>query len=140
SSSTGYNYYPYVFTTVNGPAPCIVPYGLSSSHVSTTSETVMWDNHVTGDSFLVRYTRIGTGVMLYKHLPTGSSSTTLTGLLANTDYQWWVKDYCGGTSTGYNSTPATFKTLASRIPNANINAAGLKWSIYPNPAREQLTV
>ena len=84
-----------------------VPTNLAVSNVSATSATASW-NAVTGASYDIRYRATGTTTWT-----TASSNTTsysISGLTANTQYEVQVRSKCPDNSTSNYSSSTTFTT------------------------------
>ena len=121
---------------------CPVPTGLSSSATTTNTATLSW---TTGGAtnWLIEYGSIGftpgTGTEV-----SASSNTNfvLSGLSASTNYDIYVRDYCGVGDTSLYTGPIAISTLcnASTAPYADdfesdlLNTEPLCWSSYATGA------
>jgi len=132
-----------VLTSINANAACNLPAGLNTTNITVSSAKFNWAATV-ADSFLVRYNVTGTTTYFYKTVssPT-ATSTTITGLYPATSYQWVVRTYCsGGTSGGYQPTPASFSTAVGTVScvipnqtatnNITSNNALISWNVNVN--------
>ena len=72
-----------------------------------------------------------------KDVAGANHSATLTGLTANTHYQFQVATKCVGVSSAYSASYA-FYTLVLRINALDEEIIDLK--TYPNPASDKLTI
>jgi len=128
------------FTTTNAPVPCATPYGLSSTNVTNNSAVVNWTPMVTADSFMVRYSVNGTTNYLWKKVSGagGVTSMSLTGLSANTTYQWQVRSICNGVTTSIYSSSALFTTGLIRQGNFGTTDESDALTAFPNPAHENV--
>jgi len=127
------------FTTGGYPYSCIVPFGQQTTSITTTSAVVSWDASASGDSVQIRYTKAGgTPSYKFKKANTNTSFVTLNNLKPNTTYNWWVRIYCNGTTTGY-SPLAAFTTQTVRLMDEP-EAPEEKILAYPNPARDLVHV
>lgn len=131
--------YKIVYTA---PPTCNIPTGLSTTNITNTSAQLNWSN-VSADSFMVRYAVHGTASFTWKKIVGQPNvvSTSIAGLQPATQYDWWIRSLCNGTSgSNYQTTPATFTTLttpvscvtpynlgASSITNTSAN---ISWTIY----------
>ena len=125
----------HTFSTIPGTIPCATPYDLSTSGISQNTATIIWTPDVTADSFMVRYSVLGTTNYKWKKI-TGTGgvfSTTLTGLTNNTSYQWQVRSICNGVSVSVYSASYSFSTIL-RIAKPSTASADIGLLIYPNPA------
>jgi hypothetical protein len=97
-------------------AACNLPASLSTTNITVSSARFNWAATV-ADSFLVRYNVTGSTAYFYKSVPSASAtSVTITGLYPATSYQWVVRTYCaGGTSGGYQPTPGSFNTAVGTV-------------------------
>lgn len=92
---------------------CNIPSGLSTSNITTTSASLSWAAATGAASYGIRY-RIAGGTWV----TTSSSSTSksLSGLTADTNYEFQVKSICSGQESAYSAT-STFRTLDSSPVN-----------------------
>lgn len=91
------------------PPACPTPENLFASYVTKTQATLNWTSLYGAQSFQIEYGAPGfvqgTGTLLNST----TNSITLTGLTAQTQYQYYVRQFCGGSSySAYAS--ATFST------------------------------
>jgi len=97
------------FTTLAMPA-CATPTALAATNVAQTTATLGWTS--TAANFNVRYRTVGSATWT----STTASAITLpvTGLTANTQYEFQVQAVCSATAgdTSAWATAATFTTLA----------------------------
>jgi len=89
---------------------CGTPASLTSSSVTTTSATVSWGAVSGASSYNVQY-RVN-GTTTWTTVTSTTNSRSLTGLTANTTYQYQVQAVCSGVSGSYSSI-ATFTTQAT---------------------------
>ena len=98
-----------------GPAPaCAPPTGLTAINVAATAATLAFGaSNGTATNYIIQY-----GVSGFTPGGTGSStinttnlSAPITGLTANTAYQFYVTKDCGGGTTSQAAGPFTFTTL-----------------------------
>ena len=130
----------YVFTTLNTPVPCIVPYGLSTTNITNNSAKVNWTNLVSADTFRVRYSINGTTNFMWKDVSGagGTTNTTLTGLNSSATYQWQVRTICNGVQGPYSSS-VIFSTAAMRSADISSSNGFENLVMYPNPAHSKST-
>lgn len=89
------------------PIGGVAPNGLAASNIEASVATLSWQA-TSGSTYDLRY-RI-TGSTNWTTVPSNTNSITITGLVANTDYEAQVRSNCaGGTSSSY-STPINFTT------------------------------
>ncbi|GAA3991851.1 fibronectin type III domain-containing protein [Hymenobacter antarcticus] len=103
----------FVVTIGSAPA-CAPPTGLTATNVSTTSATLAFGaGSGTATNYIIQYgvsgfTPGGTGSTT---INTTNLSAPITGLTANTTYQFYVTKDCGGGATSQVAGPFTFTTL-----------------------------
>ena len=108
---------------------CAVPTGIFVNMITNSSAKINWIAVAGATKYQIQYRPIGGGAWLKKNAT--STSKNLTGLLANTVYQYKVKTICGGSSSAF-SPIANFTTLPLRSEiNEEISS---KTEIYPNPS------
>lgn len=96
------------FTISGTPPACGDPAGLASSAITTTSATVSWSAVSGANNYDVDYKTNASGTWTNAATGTTSLSVNLSGLTANTLYDWRVRANCtAGTS---NYTQAQFTT------------------------------
>lgn len=117
------------FTTLqNTPVNCDAPINLQSSNVTTSDASLSWQAVSGASTYTVRYRING---QTWDSLNANSNVQALTGLQANTNYEWSVRTNCGqGNSSAYSSI-ANFSTLMAN-PNPTYcdsrgNNAGTEW-------------
>ncbi|MBO2010181.1 GEVED domain-containing protein, partial [Hymenobacter negativus] len=104
------------FVLTVGPAPsCAPPTALLATNVTTTTATLTFSGATNGTAtgYIVQYglnnfTPGGTGSTTVN---TTTTSTNISGLTANTTYQFYVTKNCGGGQTSQTAGPFTFTTL-----------------------------
>jgi len=108
--------------------------------VTNNSAVVNWTPMVTADSFMVRYSVNGTTNYNWKKISGagGVTSMSLTGLSANTTYQWQVRSICNGVTTSIYSSSALFTTGLIRQGNFGTTDESDALTAFPNPAHENV--
>jgi hypothetical protein len=119
------------------PPSCDVPSGLNSTNITFDAATLNWSSASGANSYAIQY-RVSGGSWL--NTTAGSTSKNLTGLAANTSYEWKVASDCGSTSSTY-STTGNFTTSAAPVcgdaSNQTVSGIGettatLNWSAGGN--------
>jgi hypothetical protein len=100
------------FTTASAPV-CNAPSGLASSGITSSGATVSWNAVVGADSYDVDYKLTSSGTWTNAATATTSTSVAISGLTANTVYDWRVRTNCSFGSSGYST--AQFTTASSCI-------------------------
>ena len=97
-------------TTIAGTPTCGTVAGLSATSITTSGATVSWSSLAGALNYDVDYKANSSGT--WTNLATGTTSLSLpiSGLTANTLYDWRVRANCTGLSGSYSQ--AQFTTLA----------------------------
>ena len=94
--------------------PCPHPHSLALSSMTQTDATITWSEQGTATDWEVQYGlsgfALGTGETAY---PSGTPNYTISELLADTDYDVYVRSICNGTDHSDWSAKMTFKTLCA---------------------------
>ncbi len=100
-------------TSDGGGDPCNVPGGLSASAITETGATLSWNAESNADSYNLRYREDGTTT--WTDVNTASASFAVTGLTANTTYEFQVETVCASGNSGFSAS-ATFTTESGVDP------------------------
>ena len=119
-TSGAYQTTPASFTTTSTPVACVTPNLATTGTVTANTAVISWGNYVTADSFQVRYNVKNTTNYVWKKVPGSAHSTTLTGLLPNTQYDWSVRCICASNPSQAYCTAVTFTTLSSSCGTADV--------------------
>ncbi len=95
------------FTTLT----CLVPTGISTSSITSTSAIVSWTAVAGASSYTLGYRVSGTST--WHDTIVTTSIVTLTGLTAGTTYQYDIQTTCTGGGTSSWSTLSSFTTLST---------------------------
>jgi hypothetical protein len=139
--ATGSPYYTYADTnykiTVLCPAPSS---GFAATNVKTTAATLNWTPTSCATGYKLQFRKTGTTAWKTDSISTNTDTLTITGLTANTTYQWHISTKCVNNKFSAFSAINTLTTAASFIESAGNSAAiaspgvmGL--IIEPNPAQ-----
>ncbi len=118
SLSGGSQDYTLIVTGVTGTPPVCsadTPTGLSPSNVGTSTATLSW-NSVPLATYDIRYRAVGTSTWTTISDISGTS-TNLTGLSNDTQYEAQVRSKCPDSSTSSFSSSVTFTTSSTNCPN-----------------------
>ena len=110
SLSSGSQNFSLVVTGVTGTPPvcnATTPTGLSASGIGQTTATLNW-NAVAGTTYDVRYRATGTSSWTTNAV--SGTSTSLSGLSSDTQYEAQVRSRCPDNSTSSYSSSTTFTT------------------------------
>ncbi|WP_309640777.1 fibronectin type III domain-containing protein [Flavobacterium sp.] len=112
------------FTTA--APPCSVPSSLTASNITTTSATLSWLAVDGATGYTIQYRKIGTAT--WNQTTAATTSTSLIGLLENSNYEFQVQAVCVANSNF--SSSANFTTLTSGT--SFIFPAGTTWKYLDN--------
>ena len=131
--------------TVTLTSGCNAPSDLFASAVSTSSATLNWAAAGCAYSYKLQYRKAGTTVWTNTSISPPAVFKTLTGLAASTTYQWKIRTMCSS-GTG-NQSPwsaiqsfTTTTSIGGRFISQSSVPVGNEFSIYPNPASDQLNI
>lgn len=139
--------------SITPPQTCTltIPSNLTAITRNATSETLSWTSMPASDSIVIRYKAQNTQTYYYISLPNiGQTTLVLTGLRANTRYEWRLKTVCGSTSGSFSSKKY-FTTCGYYISSTQqqMNAKMMGYSdteeinnleIFPNPAQSDFNL
>jgi hypothetical protein len=123
-------------TTAMTTNTCALPLNAAASGVTQTTATISWTGTCNALSYDVQYRK--TGVITWTTVNTTATSTTLTGLTANTGYDYRIRTKCSGTNSAYTAIQNFTTTLRVTDEDADLLAKGIV--IYPNPAQDNVTI
>ncbi|CAN5531433.1 hypothetical protein BH10BAC2_BH10BAC2_09010 [soil metagenome] len=140
---TGLNYYAYADTGYTLKVLCPTPStGFAATNITNASATVNWASVACGAGYRVQYRAKGGAAWITATTITNNNTTSfnLTGLTANTTYQWRIATRCrsnGLISFSAYTTAKQFKTAVALIASS-INAVKHNGQttmiVQPNPA------
>ncbi|KAA3645132.1 MAG: T9SS C-terminal target domain-containing protein, partial [Bacteroidetes bacterium] len=94
---------------------CVSPTSLSNSNLTSTSVDLAWTENNSATSWIIEYGTSGfiqgTGTIV----STSSNPHSLSGLTAQTTYDWYVSADCGGGDTSAWSAVNSFTTLCATV-------------------------
>ncbi|MEP7319550.1 MAG: T9SS type A sorting domain-containing protein, partial [Panacibacter sp.] len=142
---TGLNYYAYADTAYTIKVLCPTPSaGFAATNITNASATVNWASVACGAGYRVQYRVKGAGAWITATTITNNNTTsyTLSGLTANTTYQWRIATRCrsnGVVSFSAYTTAKQFKTavalIASSADAMKINGQATM-IVQPNPSTD----
>ena len=140
---TGYNYYAYADTQYMLTLICPVPSsGFSVTNITATTATLNWAAVACASGYKVQYRIKGTTKWTTVNIAGNTPTIGITGLAANTIYQWRVATKCknNGTSSfsAFSSvkefTTAAALAITSTIAETDLQTKASGITVYPNPA------
>ncbi|CAL2086221.1 conserved protein of unknown function precursor containing a T9SS type A C-terminal secretion signal. Probable M12B family metalloprotease [Tenacibaculum sp. 190524A02b] len=89
--------------TITGTVTCnaTVPTGISASGISANGATISW-NAVAGATYNVRHRQVGTSSWTTSNV--SGTSTTISGLLASTQYEVQVRSQCPSNNSAFSAS------------------------------------
>ena len=96
---------------------CQVPTSLTATAISSSEATVSWTAGGSETAWEYVFQALGTGQPTASGTPTTTNSLTLTGLIANTGYEIYVRSDCNGDFSDW--VQFTFLSSADCSPNTN---------------------
>lgn len=139
---TGLNYYAYADTPYTLKVLCPTPSaGFAATNITNTSATVNWATVACGAGYRIQYRVKGSGAWIIATTITNNNTTSfnLTGLTANTTYQWRIATRCrnnGLVSFSAYTTAKQFKTAVAVAVSSSDDlkvTPKLQLLIQPNP-------
>lgn len=108
----------------------------STVDITSTSAKLSWSYTFTPDKWKIKYRPSSTTD--WTTVKTGGTNTSyiLTGLMPSTIYDWQIRAKCDGENSNW-STTQNFKTAPYKIAEV---ISEVSFSIYPNPAREEISI
>ena len=113
---------------------CSTPINFSVTSLTTTSAVVNWTAVCTANSFTVVYRKVGNAAWLQAN--TTLTSVTLTGLVANTTYEYKVKAIC----TGGNSVYGALLNFTTPVIRAEDEIVAFSFVAFPNPTSDLINI
>jgi len=107
-------------------ATCATPSSLSASSITTTAASLSWSSITGATNYNIQYRIVGTST--WTTTTSTVATKSLTGLTANSNYEFKIQAVCS--VTGVYSVTATFTTLAAG--NENLIAANSSWKYLDN--------
>ncbi len=130
------------FTTLSGGGgnACTAPVNLTNVSVSPNKAIISW-SAVSGASSYTLQIKYANSSSWYTLGSVGVTQVTITGLQPSTSYHWRVKTNCSPYSAQkLLTTPAGLQEPSDTEADALPNTAVSYFQLFPNPAKESLTV
>jgi hypothetical protein len=125
------------FTTTSGVLSGCVNPDFTVSNITSTSAVISWTPVSDATHYHVQYKRANvTGVWTSINVLAPTTSQTITGLLANTPYEYRVRARCGATTLAWPAAQLFVTQGGSKL--ASNEPAVL--SVYPNPNQGEFSI
>jgi len=119
--------------------PCDPPTNGFAANITSTSAKLKWTIDDCGIGYRVQYRPLGTFSWTTKNQSINTGKKKITGLTANTTYQWRVKTKCSSDPVQYSSyTP--IQTFITLLRQANAEEKQFKVSFSPNPFTQSAVI
>ena len=92
------------------PTSCPSPTSLSAAPITSSGATLTWTNPITGGTFTVEYGPAGFTPGTGTIATTTTNSLSISGLLSQTTYSYYVQKSCGTGNNSLNVGPYSFTT------------------------------
>ena len=115
---------------VSGNTSCIAPANLSVNNIGSTGAKLNW-NYTSGQTYTVEYKASSSSSWITASTSVSAGNYNVTGLNANTTYNWRVKANCNTTYVdGVNFTTLANCVTAANLSVSNIGSTGaiLNWN------------
>jgi len=106
----GFYFDDFKIISVQIPCAISVPIGLNASTITATSATIGWNN-IPSATYDLRYKVVGSGTWI-DVLDIATTTNTLTGLTASTNYEVQVRSKCSASNTSAYTASTLFATSA----------------------------
>lgn len=123
------------------PCTCAKPTIISVTGISSNSAVISWTGNTCAVKYRVQYRVSGTTAWVTNTTIPPVTTKTITGLIANTTYQYRLRTDCnlnGSLNSGYTTT-GTFTTAARMEEEVQTDGIN-KFIIFPNPTAGKFLV
>jgi hypothetical protein len=110
--------------TVVAPPTCFAPSALTATTTSYTSANLQWTSN-TASAWVLEYGLNGFAHGAGTVVSLTDTFTTLSSLMANTNYSFYVREYCGGTDSSAWAGPVNFFTGACTPAPSSVDGSGI---------------
>lgn len=125
------------FTTL--APPCNTPTGLSPTAVSNNSASLNWNTIAGANGYLIQYRIVGSAT--WTSISSATNTYNLTGLSANTTYEFGVQSTCAANSSAFaaatsfaTSAPPCNSAVGLTANSLTNNSATLSWTAVSGAA------
>lgn len=121
-------------STTNG---CAQPVSPVASNITSTTANISWVGTCNAGTYNLQYRK--TGTITWTSVNTAATNATISGLTANTSYDYRVRSECGGGNNSSYTAILTFST-ALRLGMETEELAIKGINIFPNPASNNVSI
>lgn len=116
----------YTISISGSTATCAVPGSLATSNITASGATLSWGAVSGASGYDVQYKP--TAATSWTQLSTTSTSASINGLTASTQYEFQVRTVCTGSNSAFSAS-ATFSTAAASVSYCASNGknASYEW-------------
>lgn len=118
---------------------CGTPTGITATGITQTTATINWNSVTCAYNYTLQYRKQGTSAWTKKKNLTGTSKQ-LTGLLANTTYEYQMQTIC----TSDSKSKSSFSTIQTFTTTLRLSDESLTTlpsvTVFPNPASDVISV
>lgn len=118
----------YAINITDGtPEVCTVPSSLSSSNIGETTASLSWSSESAANDYTVRIRVSGTSS--WSTVSASSNSVNVSGLTADTQYEWQVRSNCTSSNSNYSSSSqfTTEAPVALEYCDSQGNNSSYEW-------------
>ncbi|MBX7110163.1 MAG: fibronectin type III domain-containing protein [Chitinophagales bacterium] len=121
-------------STTNG---CGQPASPAAGSITSTTANISWTGTCNAVTYNLQYRK--TGTITWTSVNTASTNATISGLTANTSYDYRVRSECGGGNNSSYTAILTFTTtLRLGMESEELAVKGI--NVFPNPAKDNVSV
>jgi hypothetical protein len=119
--------------------PCARPSasGMQALNVTSNSAKLKWQAATNAESYEIRYKAVGSGP--WTTVSSNQKSVNISGLAANTSYNWKVRSLCSDPNPPSSEFTKNkkFTTLPQKL---SVDPETLAIAVFPNPATDQVNI
>ncbi|MBK9732222.1 MAG: fibronectin type III domain-containing protein [Chitinophagaceae bacterium] len=127
----------YVNKTDNTTNGCAQPLNATAGNITSSTAKISWTGTCNAPTYNLQYRK--TTTITWTSVNTAATNATISGLLANTSYDFRVRSECGGGNNSAYTAIQTFTTsLRLGMEAEELAIKGV--NIYPNPAKDNVSI
>lgn len=118
---------------------CQTPTNISSTNLNPTSVEISWNGVLCATKYTLQYRILGTTSWTSITIISPTTSKTISGLSANTTYQYRLRTICVTGSVFSNYSGIKTFTTPLRLGNYDDDSSA-KFILYPNPCNDKIII